>query len=124
MARVLVIEDDVDQRRLYVSVLSHNGFDVVEAKDAVSGLKMARSERPDVILMDVMMPTMSGLIAAQILACGKATSEIPIVGMTGLTNISEAQAQASGVTTLLHKPMSNQDLVQAVRRCAEAQPAL
>jgi two-component system cell cycle response regulator DivK len=120
MPSVLLIEDNPDERRMYASLLYYNGFDVVEAKDAISGLQMARAKRPDAILMDVMLPAMSGLIAAQILAARHDTSHIPVVCMTGLMNITAEHARAAGCAALLHKPVRNHELVNTVRRCVEA----
>lgn len=120
MPSVLLIEDNPDERRMYASLLYYNGFDVVEAKDAISGLQMARAKRPDAILMDVMLPSMSGLIAAQILAARHDASPIPVVIMTGLTNITASAARAAGCAALLHKPVRNHELVSTVRRCVEA----
>ena len=120
MPRVLLIEDNTEERRMYASLLYYNGFDVVEAKDAISGLQLARAKRPDAILMDVRLPAMSGLIATQILAARNETSRIPVVCMTGLTNITPEHAQAAGCAALLHKPIKNHDLVSTVRRCVDA----
>jgi CheY-like chemotaxis protein len=119
MPSVLLIEDNPDERRMYASLLYYNGFDVVEAKDAITGLQLARQERPDAIVMDVRLPSMSGLIASQILAARKDTRTIPIVAMTGLTNITAEHARASGCSALLHKPIPNHELVNTVRRCLE-----
>lgn len=120
MPRVLLIEDNAEERRMYASLLYYNGFDVVEAKDAISGLQLARANRPDAILMDVRLPAMSGLIATQILAARNETSRIPVICMTGLTNITPEHAHAAGCAALLHKPIKNHELVSTMRRCVDA----
>ena len=67
MAKVLVIEDDPDQRDAYTQLLYYNGFDVEHAPDAENGIKLALSFRPDVILMDIHLPgSLDGLDATAV----------------------------------------------------------
>jgi DNA-binding response OmpR family regulator len=59
--RILVIEDDVNLRKVYVTILGKEGFDVVAAVDGKDGLRLANEKEPDLILLDMMMPNMNGI---------------------------------------------------------------
>ncbi|MGE0158893.1 MAG: response regulator [Gemmatimonadales bacterium] len=61
MKRILVIEDDPHLRKVYVTILGKEGFEVVEAVDGKDGLRLANEREPDLILLDMMMPTMNGI---------------------------------------------------------------
>ena len=115
MARVLVIEDNTEERTMYASLLYYNGFDVIEASDAIKGLELAREEHPDVIVMDYMLPNMNGLVAAEILGATPETAEIPILCLTAY-QVTAERARASGCRELLRKPMPIHELLVAVRR--------
>jgi DNA-binding response OmpR family regulator len=79
---VLVIDDESSIRLLCRVNLTASGIDVLEAEDGVHGLELARKERPDLILLDVMMPGLDGWEVARRLGRDAATSEIPIVFLT------------------------------------------
>jgi two-component system, cell cycle response regulator DivK len=121
MPRVLVVEDNHAERRMLADLLYYNGFDVIEADDAILGMELARYESPDVILMDVRLPTMNGLIATEILQAVPETASIPVVCVTGV-NVSPETVRAAGCRALLRKPMPNQELIRTVRRCLEPGP--
>jgi two-component system response regulator VicR len=61
LKRILVVEDDANLRKVYVTLLTKEGFDVVEAIDGKAGLRLATEQEPDLILLDMMMPTMNGI---------------------------------------------------------------
>lgn len=61
MAKILIIEDDAQIRNVYSFGLKNNGFQVLEAGDAVTGLQLVEKERPDIILLDMLMPGISGI---------------------------------------------------------------
>lgn len=80
--KVLVVDDNSNNLLLEKDLLEIAGFEVFEADSATSGILVARSEIPDVIIMDVRLPDMRGTEAARILRQNKATSEIPIIFVT------------------------------------------
>ena len=115
MARVLVVDDNEEERRLYARMLDFNGFDVLEAEDPIQGLEIAQYEQPDLILMDFRLPRLDGLVATKLLHSMPETAAIPVVCVTGL-NVSPEQAKAAGCRELLAKPMGPQQLATTVRR--------
>jgi DNA-binding response OmpR family regulator len=79
---VLVIDDERSIRLLCRVNLSASGIEVIEAPDGRAGLELARSERPDLVLLDVMMPEVDGWTVARELAADEATRDIPVVFLT------------------------------------------
>src|SRR5436190_22904759 len=77
--KILIVEDETDVADLLTLNLRKGGFKVSTAGDGASGLQKARDERPDFIILDLMLPKMSGLEVCRILKSDSATSHIPIV---------------------------------------------
>jgi CheY-like chemotaxis protein len=80
--KLLIIDDSEAIRATYKTFFSDHGFEVIQAKDGVEGIKMALTMLPDLILMDINMPVMSGLECTRIIKSYPATSHIPIVMLT------------------------------------------
>jgi two-component system alkaline phosphatase synthesis response regulator PhoP len=89
MTRVLIIDDEPAIRLLARLNLEAEGIEVLEAGDGESGLQQALSERPDLILLDVVMPRLDGLQVAERLRREARTRDIPIVFMSGLGELAE-----------------------------------
>ncbi len=122
---ILTIEDQPDIRRLIRMTLEFKGFNVIEADDGAQGLALARSRRPDLILLDVMMPGLSGLSVARMLADDGALRQIPAVMLSALGAPSDVDAGlATGVRAYLVKPFSPWELLALVEELTTAeQPA-
>lgn len=86
--RILIVEDDKALREMYQLRLSINGYDVLEAKDGEEGLDTAIKEKPDLILLDIMMPKMSGMDVLDILKSTPETKDIPVIVLTALNEES------------------------------------
>ena len=115
MSKILVVEDDHDIRGLLVDTLIDCGYDVVEAQDGGSGLEMACQERPDVILLDVMMPVMDGLQVLENLKGNAATRAIPVIMVTAKGQEQDAsEAMKSGAWAYVIKPWEFGDLESKV----------
>ena len=110
---VLIVEDDQALRRMYRAALGLAGFDVVEADDGLAALHFLDHRRPDLVVLDLMLPTMSGLVVQQEIAAHAHTREIPIVIVTG----SDLSLDRVDVPCVLRKPVSPDALVDAVRSC-------
>jgi two-component system, cell cycle response regulator DivK len=113
MARVLVVDDNADERLIYSAVLTHHGHEVEEAGDGVGAIELAQSLRPDVIVMDVHMPVMDGLLASRAIRGNTTTATIPIVCVTGY-DIFPSEASAAGCTKFLRKPVPPRLLLDVV----------
>lgn len=114
--RVLLVEDNEDNRRVYRTILEHYGYEVIEAVDGEEGVRLARRERPDLILMDVSIPLLDGWQATRILKAEPATSHIPIIALTAHAMQSDRQmATDVGCDGYLAKPVSPREVADMVR---------
>lgn len=82
--KILIVEDDDSLREMYKIRLEYEGFDVIVASDGETALAKAVSEQPDLILLDIMMPKISGFDVLDILKSTNSTSKIPIIILTVL----------------------------------------
>ena len=114
---VLLVEDNDDNLRIYSTILSYSGFRVIEATDGEAGLAMARSERPDLILMDVSLPKIDGWEATRQLKADPATASIPVIALTAHALASDRdKAQEIGFDSYIPKPAEPRAVVAEVRR--------
>ncbi len=118
---VLTIEDQPDIRRLIRMTLEFKGHRVLEAGNGADGLALARSERPDLILLDVMMPGMSGHRVAQALGDDPVLAGIPTVMISALGSQGDVDAGlATGVRAYLVKPFSPWELLDKIDELTRA----
>ena len=113
---VLYVEDNEYNRKIVRQLLSRTSYRLIEATDGEAGVAAAREQRPDLILMDVQLPKMSGLDATRLLRADEATKHIPIVVITSfaLSGDRERAAEA-GATAYLAKPYSPRERLALVR---------
>ena len=105
-ACVLIIDDDINQRLLTSECLELSGFDVIEASGGEEGLRFARESRPDIILLDVVMPGMDGFDVCRELRSDPAIRYIPVIIVTGQDGSEDIQTGFSvGATDFLTKPV-------------------
>lgn len=119
--RILLVEDDRFLRRACATGLQQHGFTVSTAVDGEEGLHLARAERPDLILLDLLMPKLSGLDVLALLRADEATRTIPILV---LSNSSHAQHVSEvtrlGAEYLVKSNLSLQELAERVTRILDA----
>ena len=114
---VLVVEDHCPTRRMMARTLESAGFRAQAAADVLEGIGMARRERPDLILMDVQLPKVSGIEATRTLRGEPATANTPIIAITSFALAGdEEKAMAAGATAYMAKPYSPRDLLGLIRR--------
>jgi CheY-like chemotaxis protein len=108
---VLIVEDDDDLRALYRDWLKYAGFDVIETADGIDALQIIDSSPPDVIVLDIRLPTLDGVSVREEIAADGRTRDIPVVVVTG-TPVDASRLKA---TRLLKKPITREQLLVAVR---------
>jgi two-component system cell cycle response regulator DivK len=114
---ILYIEDNEVNRRLVQDLLRLTSYKLLEAVDGESGMAIARQERPDLILMDVQLPKISGIEATRTLRAEPATAKTPIIAITSFALAGDEQkALEAGATAYMAKPYSPLDLLQLIRR--------
>jgi DNA-binding response OmpR family regulator len=107
------VEDDVELRRLYRLALTFEGYDVEEAGDGIEALRQIDQQVPDLLILDLGLPALSGLAVQQDIAQHASTMALPIIIVTG----SAADLGGIDVDCVLRKPVSPEELIRAVRRC-------
>jgi DNA-binding response OmpR family regulator len=114
-ATILSIEDQPDIRRLIRMTLEFKGYHVLEAGNGQEGLRMAREQQPDLVLLDVMMPGISGLDVSRTLSAEPRLQRIPVVMLSALGASSDIEAGlGTGVRAYLVKPFSPWELLDLV----------
>jgi DNA-binding response OmpR family regulator len=112
---VLVVEDDPVILRLLEVNFELEGFGVVLAHDGAEGIEAARSERPDIIISDIMMPKMSGIELVQALKGDASTASIPIILLSAKAQTSDLKSgMDSGADDYITKPFEPLDLIDRV----------
>ena len=112
--KVLIVDDEPNVRRLSRKILS-NTFDVVEAEDGRQAIEIANTQKPDVILMDMMMPKMDGLSACHAIKKDPTTKSIPVIMVTAIGfELNIKLSQQMGATGYVTKPFSSQDLLDKI----------
>src|SRR6202021_3702666 len=105
--RTLVIENTENNRRIFRDLLTHAGFELLEARDGEEGVAMAAEKRPDLILMDIQMPIVDGYEATRRIKANPQLHHIPIVAVTSYAlSGDEAKARAAGGDGYIAKPFS------------------
>lgn len=115
VARVLVVDDEPDIVRLVSFALARRGHEVFSASDGVAGVEAARTELPDIILMDVMMPVVTGLEAVRRLKDDPQTASIPVVMLSAKSQGYEQDAGLEcGAERYVCKPFTPSELADTV----------
>jgi two-component system cell cycle response regulator DivK len=113
---VLIVDDSLHTRELYMEYLKYRGLGVVTAPEAESGLSLARTLKPDVVIMDLAMPGLNGITATQRLKQDPRTRRIPVIVLTGYAfRAIEHGALEAGADVFLTKPCLPEDLEAKIR---------
>jgi len=111
MARILIVEDNPANLKLATLLLTSVGHNVLLAADAETGLALALSDQPELILMDIQLPGMDGLTATSILKADQATAGIPVVALTAMAMKSdEEKSRLAGCDGYIAKPLNFREL--------------
>jgi twitching motility two-component system response regulator PilH len=121
MPRVVIADDSPTLRRILTSVLTKEGFDIVPAEDGVSAVQQVFATMPDVVVLDVQMPRVSGYVAARLLKDDWQTADIPIILLTSLDAASDRYWGAqTGADRYFTKDFEAPQLVAAVHEVIDA----
>jgi two-component system response regulator MtrA len=115
MAKIVVADDDVDVRMLVMMKLQHSGHDVVGVENGRDAVDACRTTRPDLVVLDLMMPGMSGLDACQAIRADPQMADTSIILLTARAQDSDVDAgMASGADAYVTKPFSPRELASRV----------
>jgi two-component system phosphate regulon response regulator PhoB len=115
MSTILLAEDDPDIRHLVTVKLGRGGFEVVAVPDGFAALREAHRQPPDLAILDVRMPRMSGIEVCRELRAGPHTAAVPIIMLTARARPTDLeQAYAAGASDYVVKPFSPRELLERV----------
>ncbi len=113
--KILVIEDDPETIELLTSRLEANRFEMISASDGEEGLEKVNDDKPDLIILDVMLPKMDGYTFIRELKARKATEKIPVIVLTGKKKMEEL-FKLEGVEDYIVKPYKINDLLERIQK--------
>lgn len=117
MARVLIVDDSPTETYKFRQILEKNGHEVLEAANGADGVATARQEKPDLVLMDVVMPGLNGFQATRQLTKGEDTAHIPIVIVTTKDQETDrVWGKRQGAKDYLTKPIDESVLISTIDR--------
>jgi len=117
MSRILIVEDNDKNLKLVRDVLQAKGYQTLEAGTAEDGLAIARCEAPDLILMDIQLPGMSGIEALKALRADPATAALPVVAVTASVMQQDRQEiMRAGFDGFIEKPINLHGLLDTVQK--------
>ncbi len=114
--RILIIEDQDDNRRILRDLLTAAGYELIEAETGEDGVALAESQRPDLILMDIQLPGLDGYEATRRIKANPALRPIPIIAVTSYAlSGDDDKAREAGCDAYVTKPFSPRALLAKVR---------
>ena len=121
--KILVVEDNQDNREMVVKVLKFNGYQVVEADDGEEAIEKAKAEHPDLILLDIFLPKMDGYEVTRRLKGDTSLKNIPIIALTAhAMKGSMEEALAAGCDGYIPKPIDVRELSKQIQRFLKPRP--
>lgn len=120
-AKILVVDDEPDVVSFLERTLTAEGFEVVSAYDGISALDLVDAERPDLVLLDLMMPMISGYEVCEQIKANPQTQDTPVICVSSAhTPDARAQSLKAGASTLIVKPFLPVELLAQIRRYLKA----
>ena len=114
--KILIVDDDPIILRLLASRLKNSGYDVVSAIDGESGLKKAIAKKPDLVLLDIIMPGLNGFEVCKRLKENDKTKDIPVIMLTALAGEKDlSKSLEEGADCFITKPFSAVDLLHEIK---------
>jgi DNA-binding response OmpR family regulator len=122
MAKILVVDDDQNIVDLLRVILTHEGYEVVSAMDGKAGLAAARQEKPDLIVLDVMMPELDGFTVSGLLFQDPVMRLIPVIILTAKHHSRDVLELVPNVRVYMNKPFDTSDLLDKIQSLMKFQP--
>lgn len=117
MKKILIVEDNETNLYMMRFMLVENGYQVVEARDGLEGVKLAGSEKPDLVLMDIQLPLLDGYEATKQIKANEKTKHIPIIALTSYAMVGDREKSLqAGCTGYIEKPINPETLMAEIEQ--------
>ena len=114
---ILIVDDDPKSLKLARDLLQISGYKTIEATDGKQGVELAKAKKPDLILMDIMMPNMDGYTACRAIKTDKTTAGIPVIMLTALGyELNKELGKNMGADGYITKPFTRQELLNTTNQ--------
>jgi len=124
MSLILIVEDNDKNLKLVRDVLRVKGYQTIEAGTAEEGIDLARTRKPDLVLMDIQLPGMNGIEALKVLRADASTARIPVIAVTASVMQQDRNLiTEAGFDGYIGKPINLKEFIDAVRVMLERKPA-
>ncbi len=121
MSLILIVEDNDKNLKLVRDVLQVKGYATIEAGNAEDGIELARERKPDLVLMDIQLPGMSGIDALKVLRGNAGTASIPVIAVTAsVMQQDRNKITEAGFNAYVGKPINLKEFLDTVRRVLES----
>ena len=115
--KILVVEDSATQRKIICKMLTENGYSILQAKDGYEALSIVEHERPDLILLDIIMPGIDGYKVMSMIKEIPDMSRVPIIMLTSRDKlIDKMRGKVSGTNEYLTKPFKREELIEKIEK--------
>jgi two-component system cell cycle response regulator DivK len=116
--KILIVEDNEKNLKLFRSLLNSQGYETIEARDGEEGIRLAKDQKPDLILMDIQIPVIDGVTATRILKENPETKDIPVIALTSYAMKGDRERFLSeGFVEYIAKPIKVDKFLEVIRRC-------
>ncbi len=117
MKKILVVEDNENNLYMMKFMLEENGYQVIEAADGVEGVKLAASEKPDLILMDMQLPLLDGYEATKQIKANQEINNIPIIAVTSYAMVGDREKTLNaGCNGYIEKPINPETFLDELNK--------
>lgn len=115
--KVLIVDDNEKNRKLFRVILRNSGYETIEAEDGEKGVKLAKEEIPALILMDIQMPVMDGIEATKVLRSEEMTSKIPVIALTSYAMKGDKEKfLGEGFVGYIAKPIDMKEFLGIIKK--------
>ena len=115
--KILIVDDDAKIRKLLRVVLQSSGYETIEAENGERGIKLAKENIPNLILMDIQMPVMDGISALKIIRLDESTKSIPVIAQTSYAMKGDREKfLAEGFDSYISKPIDVKEFIEIIKR--------
>ena len=124
MSVILIVEDNEKNMKLARDVLQSKGYATLEAVTGEDGVRIAIAKKPDLVLMDIQLPGISGIEVLRQVRADPGCARIPVVAFTASVTVTDrSQISAAGFDGFLSKPINLKEFLETVKRVLESRPA-